>query len=165
MIVARPGIYTDAVRKITEGFDYVELDPSGEIGLLTTGAGLSMMLIDELTARGGKPLNFLDIRTGQLRGSPQRIIHALTWMAERPSLKVVLVNIFAGITDLAEFSTLLADALEKTPHMQAPVVARLVGRGAATAKANLAQRRPGMLVTEDLQESLDAIGKIIGRAA
>ena len=164
-IEARPTVYTDALRKIQEGFDYVELDPNGEIGLLTTGAGLSMMLIDELTARGGKPLNFLDIRTGQLRGSPQRIIHALTWMAERPSLKVVLVNIFAGITDLAEFSTLLADALDQTPQMRAPIVARLVGRGATAAKATLAQRRPDMLVTEDLQESLDAIGKIIGRAA
>ena len=54
----------------TEGFDYVEIDPEGEIGLVTTGAGLSMMLIDELTARGAKPMNFCDIRTGQMRGSP-----------------------------------------------------------------------------------------------
>ena len=47
MIAARPGIYADASRKLEEGFDYVELDPEGEIGLVTTGAGLSMMLIDE----------------------------------------------------------------------------------------------------------------------
>ena len=165
LIEARPSVYTDAIRKLQEGFDYVELDPEGEIGLLTTGAGLSMMLIDELTARGGKPLNFLDIRTGQLRGSPQRIIHALTWMAERPSLKVVLVNIFAGITDLAEFAVLLADALEQTPQMRAPIVARLVGRGAAAAAKILAERRPGMLVTEDLEESLAAVGTLIGRRA
>ena len=35
-----------------EGFDYVEIDPGGQIGMVTTGAGLTMMLIDELTARG-----------------------------------------------------------------------------------------------------------------
>ncbi|MSP03886.1 MAG: hypothetical protein EXR05_01230 [Acetobacteraceae bacterium] len=162
---ARPTIYTDAIRKLHEGFDYVELDPNGEIGLLTTGAGLSMMLIDELTARGGKPLNFLDIRTGQLRGSPKRIIHALTWMAEHPSLKVVLVNIFAGITDLAEFSVLLADALEQTPQMRAPVVARLVGRGQDVAAKTLAERQPAMLVTDDLEVSLAAVARLIGRAA
>ena len=52
-------IYPDAIRKLDDGFDYVEVDPQGEIGLVTTGAGLSMMLIDEMTARGGKPLNFL----------------------------------------------------------------------------------------------------------
>jgi succinyl-CoA synthetase beta subunit len=165
MIEARPGIYPDALRKLHEGFDYVELDPEGEIGLLTTGAGLSMMLIDELTARGGKPLNFLDIRTGQLRGSPQRIINALGWMAERPSLRVVLVNIFAGITDLGEFAGLLADALDATPQMKAPVVARLVGRGAGKAKEILAQRWPDMLVTEDLEESLGRVATIIGRPA
>ena len=165
IIEARPGIYKDAVRKLHEGFDYVELDPEGEIGLLTTGAGLSMMLIDELTARGGSPLNFLDIRTGQLRGSPTRIIQALTWMAERPSLKCVLVNIFAGITDLAEFSTLLADALDATPHMRAPVVARLAGRGQEAAAKILAERRPDFFVTEDLEESLERVAAIVGGGA
>ena len=55
-------------RKHRHGFDYVVVDPAGEIGLLTTGAGLSMMLIDELRAAGLKPYNFLDIRTGGLRG-------------------------------------------------------------------------------------------------
>lgn len=165
IIEARPGIYTDAIRKLHEGFDYVELDPEGEIGLLTTGAGLSMMLIDELTARGGRPLNFLDIRTGQLRGSPTRIIHALTWMAERPSLKCVLVNIFAGITDLGEFAALLADALDATPAMRAPVVARLVGRGAAQARDILVSRQPDLFVTEDLEESLARVAAITGRSA
>ena len=62
LIAARPVVYADACRKLAEGFDYVELDPNGEIGLVTTGAGLSMMLIDKLTARGAKPLNFCDIR-------------------------------------------------------------------------------------------------------
>ena len=115
MIEARPETYADANRKLREGFDYVELDPDGEIGLVTTGAGLSMMLIDELTARGGKPLNFCDIRTGQMRGSPARLQRVLEWITSRPSLRVVLVNIFAGITDLAEFATLLATAIE-TPQ-------------------------------------------------
>ena len=64
-----------------EGFDYVELDPEGEIGLVTTGAGLSMMLIDELTARGMQPLNFCDIRTGQMRGSPAR--RCVCWSGSR----------------------------------------------------------------------------------
>ena len=130
LIEAHPGIYADANRKLREGFDYVELDPHGEIGLVTTGAGLSMMLIDELTARGGKPLNFCDIRTSQMRGSPARLQRVLEWITSRPSLRVVLVNIFAGITDLAEFATLLATAIEQTPGLHVPVVARLVGRGA-----------------------------------
>jgi succinyl-CoA synthetase beta subunit len=161
MIAARPAIYLDANRKLHEGFDYVELDPTGEIGLVTTGAGLSMMLIDELTARGSSPLNFCDIRTSQMRGSPARLMRVLEWITARPSLRAVLVNIFAGITDLAEFGGLLATAMEQTPGLRVPVVARLVGRGAADARRILAERQPGMLVTEDLEEALGRIEAIV----
>jgi succinyl-CoA synthetase beta subunit len=164
LIEARPAIYIDANRKLHEGFDYVELDPEGEIGLVTTGAGLSMMLIDELTARGSRPLNFCDIRTGQMRGSPARLMRVLEWITSRPSLRAVLVNIFAGITDLAEFGALLATAVEQTPNLRVPVVARLVGRGAADAQRILAARQPGILVTEDLEEALRRIDAITGRA-
>ena len=164
LIAARPAVYLDANRKIAEGFDYVELDPEGEIGLVTTGAGLSMMLIDELVARGAKPLNFCDIRTGQMRGSPARLIRVLEWISLRGSLKAILVNIFAGITDLGEFAGLLAAALEQSPTITVPVVARLVGRGAERAKAILAEKRPDMLVTDDLAEALAGIDAIVAAA-
>ena len=161
LIEARPATYADANRKLREGFDYVELDPEGEIGLVTTGAGLSMMLIDELTARGSKPLNFCDIRTGQMRGSPARLMRVLEWITSRPSLRAVLVNIFAGITDLAEFGALLATAMEQTPSLHVPVVARLVGRGAPEARRILAERQPAMFVTEDLEEALRRIEAVV----
>jgi succinyl-CoA synthetase beta subunit len=164
MVAARPSIYVDACRKIAEGFDYVELDPEGEIGLVTTGAGLSMMLIDELTARGAKPLNFCDIRTGQMRGSPARLIRVLEWITSRSSLKAILVNIFAGITDLGEFAGLLAAAIQASPGLRVPIVARLVGRNAAEAQRILAEAQPGMLVTEDLETALTRIDAIVGAA-
>jgi succinyl-CoA synthetase beta subunit len=157
LIEARPQTYADANRKLTEGFDYVEIDPEGEIGLVTTGAGLSMMLIDELAARGMKPLNFCDIRTGQMRGSPARAIRVLEWITSRLSLRAVLVSVFAGITDLGEFGGLLATAIEQTPTLHVPVVARLVGRGASEARRILAERQPSVFVTEDLEEALRRI--------
>ena len=162
IIASRPAIYADACRKIEEGFDYVELDPEGEIGLVTTGAGLSMMLIDEMTARGGKPLNFCDIRTSQFRGSPVRLMRVLSWIAARPSVKIILVNIFAGITDRGEFAGLLADAIAQSPDLTVPIVTRLVGNGAAAAKAILAERMPGMAVEEDLDAALAHVAKATG---
>ncbi|MDE2005361.1 MAG: hypothetical protein KGI51_02245 [Rhodospirillales bacterium] len=157
LIAARPAVYPDALRKLEAGFDYVELDVEGAIGLLTTGAGLSMMLIDELTASGARPLNFCDIRTSMLRGSPARIIAALGWMAARPSLRVVLVNIFAGITDLGEFAALLADALAASPGLRVPVVARLIGRGQDAAARILAERAPAVTLEADLDRALDRV--------
>jgi len=165
IVSARPTVYLDACRKTAEGFDYVELDPEGEIGLVTTGAGLSMMLIDELTARGAKPLNFCDIRTSQMRGSPDRLIRVLDWITSRLSLKAVLVNIFAGITDLGEFAGLLAAAIDASPALRVPVVARLVGRNATEAQQILGEAQPGMLVTEDLGDALAQIEAIVRAAA
>jgi succinyl-CoA synthetase beta subunit len=164
LVRARPNAYADANRKLAEGFDYVALDPEGEIGLVTTGAGLSMMLIDELTARGARPLNFCDIRTGQMRGSPDRLMRVLAWITAPASLKAVLVNIFAGITDLSEFAKLLATAVESTPTLTVPVVARLVGRNADEARRILAERQPAMLVTEDLEQAVRRVEDIVAGA-
>jgi succinyl-CoA synthetase beta subunit len=164
LIEARPQTYPDANRKLAEGFDYVDIDPEGEIGLVTTGAGLSMMLIDELTARGMKPLNFCDIRTGQMRGNPARVMRVLEWITSHRSLRAVLVSVFAGITDLAEFADLLATGMERTPSLRVPVVARLVGRGATEARRILAERQPGMFVTEDLEEAMVKVGGVVGAA-
>ena len=158
----RPDVYVDANRKLLEGFDYVELDPHGEVGLITTGAGLSMMLVDEMIQRGMKPLNFCDIRTGQMRGSPARLMRVLEWINGSTSLKAILVNIFAGITDLSEFATLLSKALEGTPSLKVPVIARLVGRNANAADRILRETRPDVFVTEDLAAALAKIEGIAG---
>jgi hypothetical protein len=82
LLKARASAYPDVARKHEHGFDYVVVDPRGEIGLLTTGAGLSMMLIDELRTAGLKPYNFLDIRTGGLRGETRRLTQVLKWIGE-----------------------------------------------------------------------------------
>jgi succinyl-CoA synthetase beta subunit len=50
---------------------------------------------------------------------------------------VLLVNIFAGITDLGEFSQLLVKALSAA-HLKTPVVARLVGTNFSAARDTLA---------------------------
>jgi succinyl-CoA synthetase beta subunit len=153
-------LYPDALRKLDEGFDYVELDVQGSIGLITTGAGLSMMLVDELTAHGARPINFLDIRTGQLRGSPARLVRVLDWLAEHASLKVLFVNIFAGITDQREFAQLLAAALAQQPTRNVPVVARLVGNGSEEARAWLGQQRPDIAIFEDLEGAIARVAEL-----
>lgn len=130
----RARAYPEAALKLEHGCDYVVVDPEGEIGLLTTGAGLSMMLIDELRAAGLKPYNFLDVRTGGLRGDPARLVNVLKWIASGPNIRVLLINIFAGITDLSEFSRLLVEALRQVPELDVPAVARLVGNGLPAAR-------------------------------
>jgi succinyl-CoA synthetase beta subunit len=113
------------------------------------------MLIDELRAAGLKPYNFLDIRTGGLRGEVKRVVQVLEWLREGWNVKVVLVNIFAGITDLGEFSELLVAALAAVPRLKIPVVARLVGNGLPAAREVLA--RAGIALHTDLDEAIVAV--------
>jgi succinyl-CoA synthetase beta subunit len=155
MLERRAAAYPEAALKHDHGFDYVVVDPQGEIGLLTTGAGLSMMLIDELRAAGLKPYNFLDVRTGGLRGETTRLVKVLEWISCGPQVRVLLINIFAGITDLGEFTRLLVAALGRVPQLKAPVVARLVGNGLPEARAALA--KAGMVLHTDLDDALAAV--------
>ena len=155
LVESRSGLYPDVARKHAHGFDYVVVDPQGEIGLLTTGAGLSMMLIDELRGAGLKPYNFLDIRTGGLRGETRRLTQVLQWIGEGPQVQVLLVNIFAGITDLGEFSALLVKALNSASALEVPVVARLVGNGLPAARETLAAA--GIELFTDLDQALAAV--------
>jgi succinyl-CoA synthetase beta subunit len=151
---AHADIYPETARKLAHGFDYVEIDPDGEIGLITTGAGLSMQLIDELRAQGRRPLNFCDIRSGQFRGDPARLIAVMRWIAARPRVQVVLVNIFAGITDLAEFARLLVAAMTQVPELRVPIVARLIGRNLGEATHVLAGAGLAVTIEPDLERAV-----------
>lgn len=161
LVLARPGIYSDVNRRIAEGFDFIDLDENGAVGLVTTGAGLSMMLIDELVASGVRVANFCDIRTGQMRGDPKRLVRVLGWLAEKSSLKAVFVNVFAGITDLAEFACLLVEALRLCPALTAPVVVRIVGSNEENAKSYLAAVRPDLAVYSDMEAAMAHIIRVV----
>ena len=159
---ANRDLYPDAWRKINEDFDYVEIDRQGDIGLVTTGAGLSMMLIDELVAHGARPINFCDIRTGQMRGRPDRLVSVLGWLGQISTLRVVLVNVFAGVTDLGEFARLLLEARRLCPTVAVPFVARLVGHNAAQAEALIRAAPCGIEWEPDLERAVARAVAIVG---
>lgn len=166
LLRARQHRYPDGWRKHSEDFDFVEIDPAGQIGLVTTGAGLSMMLIDEMVRRGLAPYNFCDVRTGQMRGSPERLLRIFDWLRAAGSVRVLLVNVFAGITDLAEFTQLLVTALRARPDWRVPIVARLVGNGEAAARRIIDANPDLALCFEpDLERALDQVQVLLARQA
>lgn len=149
------GLYPEAALKLAQGFDYVALDPAGDIGLITTGAGLSMQLIDELVARGSSPFNFCDIRTGQFRGDPARLIQVMEWIAAGPNIRSVLINFFAGHTHLGEIARLLIEALAAVPQLKAPITARFIGNGLDEARAIIAAAGDPIAIETDLERAID----------
>jgi succinyl-CoA synthetase beta subunit len=150
-----PQLYPEAALKLAQGFDFVQLDPEGDIGLVTTGAGLSMQLVDEIIQRGHKPFNFCDIRTGGFKGDSSRLIQVLKWVASGPKVRAILMNFFAGNTDLAELVPLILQALEAVPELRQPITLRMTGNGLYAAQKILAASGNPIHVETDLERAVD----------
>ncbi len=104
-----------------KGFSFVHLD--GEIGCMVNGAGLAMATMDLIKLYGGNPANFLDIGGSS---NPQKVIDALNLLLKDSNVKVVLINIFGGITRCDDVANGLLKAFEKI-ETKIPIVVRLTG--------------------------------------
>lgn len=103
------------------GLNYIALD--GNVGCIVNGAGLAMATMDAITFHGGSPANFLDVGGG---ASPEKIANAFRIVRKDPNVKVILLNIFAGINRC----DWVAEGVVQAMHKQAinePVIVRLSG--------------------------------------
>ncbi|MEW2547878.1 malate--CoA ligase subunit beta [Streptomyces sp. NPDC047002] len=103
------------------GLAYVGLD--GDIGCMINGAGLAMATLDMIELAGGRPANFLDIGGG---ASPERVLKAFRAVLRDDNVKVLLVNIFAGINRCDWVARGIVDAFKEI-DVPVPVVVRLAG--------------------------------------
>jgi malate-CoA ligase subunit beta len=151
------------------GLNYVALD--GEIGCIINGAGLAMATMDMIKHAGGTPANFLDVGGG---ASPERIAAAFRLVLSDPRVRVVLVNIFAGINRCDWVATGVVQAMRDL-ELALPVVVRLAGTNVEEGRRILEEsglriRRADTLAeaasraVEALRE-LDAQGAAVRRPA
>jgi len=118
-----------------KGFSYVHLD--GEIGCMVNGAGLAMATMDMIKLYGGTPANFLDIGGSS---NPQKVIEAMSLLLKHPKVKVVLINIFGGITRCDDVAVGLLKAFEEL-KTDIPVIVRLTGTNEEEGRALLKNSR------------------------
>ncbi len=104
-----------------KGLTYIRLD--GSIGCMVNGAGLAMATMDMIKLYGGEPANFLDIGGSS---NPQKVIDAMNLILSDNGVKVVMINIFGGITRCDDVAKGLIAALEQI-KIKIPIVIRLSG--------------------------------------
>lgn len=104
-----------------KGLTYIRLD--GSIGCMVNGAGLAMATMDMIKLYGGEPANFLDIGGSS---NPQKVIDAMNLILSDKGVKVVMINIFGGITRCDDVAKGLIAALEQI-KIKVPIVIRLSG--------------------------------------
>jgi succinyl-CoA synthetase beta subunit len=113
------------------GVSYVPLD--GDIGVITSGAGLGMATLDMLKNKGLSPANFLDTGGGI---SEQMVQGALQLIMEPPRVRGAIINLYGGINRMLEAAKGVRAALENIRGAR-PVVVKVLGNQQEEAWAML----------------------------
>ena len=114
------------------GLSFVKL--SGNVGCLVNGAGLAMATMDLVKYYGGQPANFLDIGGSS---NPEKVVDALKIILSDEEVKVILFNIFGGITRCDDVAKGIIEATKRM-EINVPIVVRLTGTNSEEGLAILA---------------------------
>ncbi len=136
----------DEIEAKKADLSYVKLD--GNIGCCVNGAGLAMATMDLVKHFGGEPANFLDIGGSS---SPEKVISAMKIILGEPKVKVILFNIFGGITRCDDVANGIVQAVG---HLKPsiPIVVRLTGTNEDEGKRIL--KGVGMEATSSMEEAV-----------
>ena len=93
-----------------------------------------MATMDLVKYYGGEPANFLDIGGSS---NPDKVVAALEIITSDPGVKVILFNIFGGITRCDDVANGIVEAVRRI-DMQVPLVIRLTGTNEELAREILA---------------------------
>jgi len=127
-----------------KGLAMVLLD--GDVGVLANGAGLTMATLDNLALHGAKGGVFLD-----LGGTDdEKVVEAALAIMSKAGQRVILVNIFGGITKCDTVAEGLISAKDKL-RFETPMVVRVRGVNEEQARRMLAER--GIAASRDLDEA------------
>jgi succinyl-CoA synthetase beta subunit len=123
-----------------QGLQYVKLD--GTVGIIGNGAGLVMSTLDVVAQAGARAANFLDVGGG---ASADQMATSLEVVLSDPAVRVVLVNIFGGITRCDLVAQGILEALERV-DARVPIVVRLDGTNAEDGRRILSDAAHSRIV-------------------
>jgi succinyl-CoA synthetase beta subunit len=140
-----------------KGLQYVKLD--GDVGIIGNGAGLVMSTLDVVAQAGARAANFLDVGGG---ASADQMATSLEVVLSDPAVKVVLVNIFGGITRCDLVAQGVLEALDRI-DARVPIVVRLDGTNAEDGRRILSEAAhprivPAANMLDAAEEAADLAG-------
>ncbi len=123
----------DEMEAKEKGLSFVKLE--GNVGCIVNGAGLAMGTMDAIKLLGGQPANFLDVGGSS---NPEKVLSAFKIILRNKDVKVILMNIFGGITRCDDIANgiLAARSQIKIP---VPLVVRLTGTNEREAREILSK--------------------------
>jgi succinyl-CoA synthetase beta subunit len=139
-----------------KGLSFIRLE--GSIGCMVNGAGLAMATMDTIKHFGGEPANFLDVGGSS---NPKKVVEAFKLILKDPEVKVILINIFGGITRCDDIARGILQSLEEF-DVKVPIVVRLIGTNEKEGRALLEGTKLTPATT--LEEGATTAAKLGGKA-
>lgn len=103
------------------GVSYVGLD--GDIGLISSGAGLGMCTVDLMADEGLRPANFLETGGGI---TAKLLRDSIRLLLKRGNIKAILINLYGGVNSLIEAANGIKEAKESFAK-DIPIVVKAIG--------------------------------------
>jgi succinyl-CoA synthetase beta subunit/malate-CoA ligase subunit beta len=141
------------------GLNYIALD--GNVGCIVNGAGLAMATMDAISFHNGKPANFLDVGGG---ASPEKVGNAFRIVLQDPNVKIILVNIFAGINRCDWIAEGLVQAMRDL-KIEVPIVVRLAGTNVEKGQALLKKSGFPFIMADNLDDAATKVMATLGKVA
>jgi succinyl-CoA synthetase beta subunit len=113
--------------------NFVQLD--GDIGVIVNGAGLALATLDMIREAGGRPANFMDIRT---TAKSLDIAHGIGLVLDNPRAKVLLLNVYGGGMQPCDTIIEGLGIAVRRKGRALPVVLRFTGNNEDLARLRLA---------------------------
>jgi succinyl-CoA synthetase beta subunit len=138
------------------GLNYIALD--GSVGCIVNGAGLAMATMDAIVVHGGRPANFLDVGGG---ATAEKVANAFRIVLQDPNVRVILVNIFAGINRCDWVAEGVVQAA-RDRRIDVSVIVRLAGTNVEEGRRILDESGLALIQAKDLD---DAAAKAVAALA
>lgn len=125
--------------------NFVKMD--GDIGVVVNGAGLGLATNDMLIEAGGRPANFMDIRT---TATSQQIAKGVGVLLDDPAVKVILVNVHGGGMTVCDTVAEGINFAYSRSQKKKPIVFRAAGQNAPWALTIMKDRRLPFEASSDI---------------
>jgi succinyl-CoA synthetase beta subunit len=129
----------------------------GDIGILTTGAGLGLATMDMVIDGGGQPANFMDVRP---MASREQVAEGVRLLLDDERVKVILVMaVGGGLLHCDTIAEGLSSLFRKTGAAK-PVVYYAAGTGKEISELTLKNQGVPVTITASMEEAVEEAVRI-----
>ncbi|MEO1140566.1 MAG: ATP-grasp domain-containing protein [Pseudomonadota bacterium] len=123
----------------------------GNLGVVTNGAGLGLATNDMIIEEGGRPANFMDIRT---TATSMDIARGVELLLQRSDVAAILLNVHGGGMTMCDTVAEGVNFAYSRNERNLPLVARLAGQNAEWGRRILVDRKVPVEIFDDLSSAV-----------